>query len=147
MYAEEYLGEDAYDVSDVTSEETSSYVDTYIKQRRNVIEYNKRMDPSFHRYSCVIDGETKKIETYATPITCNYYIKHAVDGMKCHHKTGSKQEDLYFVVVDTTTTKGPRHLYYYSPEEFERHQFTTIPQNIKENWNIKNMRANLRFNK
>lgn len=145
MYAEEYLGEDA--LSEVSSEEeTSSSVDTQIKERRKIVEQYKKLDPGYHKYKIMVDGELQKIESYATPVCANAWIRHAVDGTRCPHRSGSKYEDLYFTVMDTTTEKGGRRLYYYSPEDFERHQFVTVSQSIKEDWNIRNMRANKRFN-
>lgn len=148
MYYEDHL-EDAYDhVSDVTSEETTSSVDTEIKKQRKLMELYKRSNPDYYRTSKVVDGEMKKIETYSTPHLSNAWIRHAVDGVKCPHRAGSKYEDLYFIVTDTTTcSEDPRRLYFYSPEEYERHFFTTLSQGIKEDWNIKNMRANMLYNK
>ena len=144
MYAEEHLGDDAF--SEVSSEETTSSVDTQIKERRKLLEQYKRLDTGYHKYKMMVNGEVQKIETYSTSVSSNAFIRHAVDGIKCPHRAGSKYEDLYFTVVDTTTDKGSRRLYYYSPEEYERHQYHTVPQDIKEDWNIRNMRANRRFN-
>lgn len=146
MYNEdEYLGEDAY--SDVSSEETTTSVDTQIKKQRKMLEYSKRLDSGYDRYRKMMDGEMVIIESYSTPLLRNSFIRHAVDGIKCPHRAGSKYDDLYFVVTDTTTTcEESRKLYYYSPEEFERHHSLTVPQEIKEKWTIRNMRANKRFN-
>jgi hypothetical protein len=147
MYYDDHL-EDAYEeVSDVTSEETTSSVDTQIKEQRKLMERYKRSNPDYYRTNKLVDGEIKKIETYSTPHLCNAYIRHAVDGVKCPHRAGSKYEDLYFIVTDTTTcSQDPRRLYFFSPEEYERHFFTTVSQSIKEDWNIKNMRANMLYN-
>lgn len=148
MYAEEYLGEDAYEnVSDVSSEETTTSVDTQIKEQRKSIENRKRLDTGYHKRMITIDGEVKKIETYATPLLCNGFIRHATDGIRCPHRVGSKYEDLYFRVMDVSTGgKEPRKLFYYSPEEFERHSNISVSQSIKEEWNIRNMRANQLYN-
>jgi hypothetical protein len=147
MYNEEYLGEDAYDVSDVSSEETTSSVNTEIKYQRKLIEYNKRNDPGYDKNFKKIDGENVKIETYSTPICCNAFIRHAIDGLRTNHRACSKYDDLYFIVADTTTNKGSRRLYFYSPQEFERTMCMTVPQVIKDEWNIKNIRANMLYNK
>jgi hypothetical protein len=145
MYTEEYLGEDA--LSEVSSEETTSSVDTVIKERRKLIKYKKMMDKDFFQTSKFVNNEIMIIESYSTPLLCNSFIRHAVDGLRCPHRAGSKYEDLYFVVTDTTTNyKESRKLYYYSPEDFERHQYVTVPQEIKEKWMITNMIANKRFN-
>jgi len=147
MYAEEYLGEDAYEVSDVSSEEeTTTSVNSEMKERRKIMEQYKKLDKGYYKYKIFVNGELQKIESYSTPLHSNALIRHAVDGIRCPHRVGSKHEDLYFKVSDTTTENGPRRLYYYSPEEFERHQYVTVSQSIKEDWNIRNMRANKLFN-
>lgn len=145
MYAEEYLGEDA--LSEVSSEESTTSVDTVIKEKRKLIKYKKMMDKNYFQTSKFVNNEYVNIESYSTPLLCNSYIRHAVDGLKCPHRAGSKYDDLYFVVTDTTTNcDESRKLYYYSPEDFERHQYLTVPQEIKEKWMTKNMIANKRFN-
>lgn len=146
MYNEdEYLGEDAY--SEVSSEETTSSVDTQIKERRKMLKYLKKMDKGYDVYKKLVNHEYVNIETYYTPLLRNSFIRHAVDGLKCHHRAGSKYEDLYFVVADTTSMNDEtRKLYYYSPEEFERHHYATVSQEIKEKWLEKNMIAKSRFN-
>ena len=147
MYNEDYL-EDAYEhVSDVTSEETTSSVDTEIKLQRKLIEQRKRLDTGYNKRIIEVDGEIKKIETYSTDVLRNGYIRHATDGIRCPHRAGSRYEDLYFRVMDVSSdSKEPRKLFYYSPEEFERHEYMTVPQSIKEDWNIRNMRANKLYN-
>lgn len=81
------------------------------------------------------------------------YIRHAISGVRCPHRVGSRHEDLYFKMRDAFTkninnaTYGPRKLYYYSPEECERHHDITISQSIKEDWMIKNLLANRLYNK
>jgi hypothetical protein len=138
MYNEdEYLGEDAY--SEVSSEETTSSVNTQIKERRKMLKYLKKMDKGYDVYRKLVDNEFINIESYSTPLLRNSFIRHAVDGLKCPHRAGSKYEDLYFVVADTTSNnEETRKLYYYSPEEFERHHHLTLSQEIKEKWLEKN---------
>jgi agmatine/peptidylarginine deiminase len=58
-------------------------------------------------------------------------------------------------VIDTSAPKndeknvnyGVRMLYYYSPEEYEKHQNITVSPESKEKWQHKFMVANRRFNK
>lgn len=148
MYGEEYLGEDAYDEeTEVSSIESSSSLNTEMKERYKILEKNKRSNPYYNVIKVLINGEIKKIETYSTPILCNAYIRHAISGAKCPHRSGSRYEDLYFKVADTTSSIETRQLYYYSPEEFERHNYTILSQSIKDDWHIKSIRANLLYNK
>lgn len=145
MYAEEYLGEDA--LSEVSSDETTTSVDTVMKERRKLMKYKKMMDKDYFQITKLVNNELVNIESYSTPLLSNCFIRHAVDGLKCPYRCRSKYDDLYFVVTDTTTIcNEPRKLYYYSPEDFERHQHLTVPQEIKEKWINKNMIANKRFN-
>jgi len=151
MDHEEYLGEDAYDDSDITSEHSVS-LNSFMKEQYLVMKQIKKNDPDYYSYKHTVDGELKKVELYSTSSNKDSFIRHAISGTKSGDRTGSNKENLYFKVVDTTLPKnkisdGPRHLYYYSPEEFERHQNTTVSQDLKEDWMIKNLRANRIYSK
>jgi hypothetical protein len=147
MYTEDYYNEDMDNESDILSQISSSSINTPIKNQLKLIEKEKQLDSGYYKRKVNINGITKKIELYSTPILCNSFIRHAVSGSRCTHRSGSKYEDLYFTVIDTTCPgKDPRHLYYYSPEEYERHQFIKLSPSTKEKWNIRNLRANRLFN-
>jgi hypothetical protein len=65
------------------------------------------------------------------------YIKNAVTGASTNHRVGSKAESLYFSVANCTgidKLRGPIHLYYNSPSEYEKHQFTSVDQATKDEW-------------
>jgi hypothetical protein len=49
---------------------------------------------------------------------------------------GSKAQSLFFkvVVAKGEFSKGPIHLYYYTPEMYEKHQMCELSENVKENW-------------
>jgi hypothetical protein len=145
MYAEEYLADEDIDVSDYTSE-YSSNIDSVTKNRNKVLKQYKLSNPNYNIYKKVVNGENVKIEYYSTPILPNIPIRHAITGVKCPHSTGSRHEDLYFRVMDTTTGSGPKRLYYYNPEEYERHQFVSLQPGLKEDWLIRNLRANKLYN-
>ena len=153
MYTEEYLGEDAYDEDDVSSYDSLSSLDTVLREQRQITKMYKKSDPDYYTFKQIVDFKEKKVEVYSTNMNRNGYIRHAISGARCPHRVGTPQEDLYFRVRDSVTpnTKnpeyGPRKLYYYSPEEYERHHNTTISQSIKEDWMIKNLLANRLYNK
>jgi len=63
--------------------------------------------------------------------------KECGTGMYTKHRVGSEAEYLYFLVADCTgmdKLNGPVHLYYNSPSEYEKHQFTTVDQAKKDEW-------------
>ena len=87
----------------------------------------------------LVDGKQYK------PITINMYgsgdygsyIKNAVTGAYTNHRVGSEAEHLYYTVADCTgmdKINGPVHLYYNSPSEYEKHQFTLVDQEKKNEW-------------
>ena len=147
MYAEEYLAEEEIEVSEYSSD-VSSDMDSQARYRNKILKKYKMTNPDYYSYKKMVNGENVKIEYYSTPILSSAFIRHAVTGVKCPHRSGSKYEDLYFRVMDTTTGSetGPKRLYYYTPEEYERHQFVTVPQSLKEDWLISNIRANKIYN-
>ena len=153
MYTEEYLGEDAYDENDVSSYDTESSIDTVLREQKRITKMYKNSDPDYYTYKHIVDYKLKKVELYSTNMHKPGYIRHAISGARCPHRTGTKQEDLYFIVRDANASNknnmdyGPRKLYYYSPEEYERHFDTEVPQSIKEEWLIKNLLANRLYNK
>ena len=85
------------------------------------------------------DGKKNKIVTINMYGTGDYgsYIKNAVTGVTTNHRVGSEAEYLYFLVADCTgmdKLNGPVHLYYNSPSEYEKHQFTEVDQEKKNEW-------------
>ena len=86
-----------------------------------------------------IDGKKNKTVTINMYGSGDYgsYIKNAVTGVYTKHRVGSEAEYLYFLVADCTgmdKLNGPVHLYYNSPSEYEKHQFTSVDQAKKDEW-------------
>jgi hypothetical protein len=56
--------------------------------------------------------------------------------IKIKYLVGSIQEDLLFKVSISNgeNKQGPVLLFYDSPEQFEKHQYITLDQSIKEKW-------------
>ena len=147
MYQEEYLPQDnAYDF-DAQDEEISISVSSDDDSKIIVSKFNtqqkKQADPWYLKQKVVVDGEIKKIESFATMLNCNSKIRHAISGHRTPHYVGTKHESKYFSVTDTTGPKAnePRRLYYNTPEEFERHYFHTVnvPTEVKNVWRKRNM--------
>ena len=100
------------------------------------------------------------LEFYETPNVSECRIRNAITGLwyrddhpKCKYLVGSRQEDLFFKVRNSTgeseicnheNRKNTYLLFYDSPEQYERHQKTTLSQLEKEKWQEKNRTCKLR---
>ena len=85
------------------------------------------------------DGKKNKTVTITMHGSGDFgsYIKNALTGEYTKHRVGSEAEYLYFSVADCTgmdKLNGPVHLYYNTPSEYERHQFTSVDQDKKDEW-------------
>jgi hypothetical protein len=86
-----------------------------------------------------LDNDYRKTVTINLYGTGDYgsFIKNAVTGAYTNHRVGSEAENLYFSVANCTgmdKLNGPVHLYYNSPSEYEKHQFTLVDQEKKDEW-------------
>jgi len=67
-------------------------------------------------------------------------IRNAVTGAYYNepcYKVGSLYDDILFKIIDSTALNGrtdPLMLYYDTPEQYERHQYTTLSQQNKQRW-------------
>jgi hypothetical protein len=136
MYTEEYLQQhdDAYSEDNISISISDSNYDSEIFQEKLEIELNKREDKGYRKEKVRLrDGTTHKIESYATSYAINAPVRHAVSGKRTRCTVGTRDENLFFIVTDTTANEeNPRRLFYNTPEEFERHYRTTLPVAVKE---------------
>ena len=161
MYNEEHLPQDSYDYDneeDNISVNISSDDNSEIIINKVSIEKRKKMDPDYLKQKIVVNGETKRVESFGTKLNCNAIIRHAITGRRAVynnddsntiivHRVGSRHESLYFSVTDTTIKSNePRRLYYNSPDEFERHYNDTIKvdTSIKNEWLQRNIKLRTR---
>ena len=116
----------------------------------------KKSDTKYDKYNKVIrmkwqDGkyyDKVTIELFGSGDT-GTKIRNAVTGAKTPYLVGSKNEDLFFKVMDASGNKGRKDsllLFYDSPEQYENHQFIILDQVIKESWLNKNLEARKRLN-
>lgn len=147
MYAEEFLADDAVfdEDMDVSIDDTST-VDTLQIERKKLQELYRRNDPDYYyykRYEETLDGSMRlqRVRIYSSPIVG--MIRNAPTGIREEDHVGSKYEDLYFTVKDTTphtpANRVPRKLFYRSPDEYERHFKTELPISVKMAWLDKKM--------
>ena len=157
MYYEEYLPQDnSYyynNDEENISVNISSDDNSEIIINKVSMEKRKQMDPGYLKQKIVVNGETKRVESFATKLNCNAIIRHAISGRRMAfrspesstlipHRVGSREDSLYFSVTDTTAKSNePRRLYYNNPEEFERHYHNTIEVDpvIKNAWLERNI--------
>ena len=74
-------------------------------------------------------------------------ITSATTGIKYQeYNVGGKCEDLFFKVsISTGENKGnPVTLFYDSPEQFEKHQFVQLSNEVKQKWHDKFMKAKIK---
>jgi hypothetical protein len=75
-------------------------------------------------------------------------IRDAVTGVRNHkHKVGSGYEDLYFSARIATGEMGQNAptLFFASPDEYERHLFQKVPNEVKIEWHSRNLAARLKY--
>ena len=93
-----------------------------------------------HRVFRKINNKTVPIYLYTTRYTPNSKIRNAVSGFGDKQVVvgRAKYEDSFFKVVLATGELGKdpygNHLYYDSPEQYEKHFYTTVDKKIKDNW-------------
>jgi hypothetical protein len=144
MYQEEFYQDKIdYQYDDISVSDSNSSMDSNFKQQLKTEHSLKMNDPGYYTYKKNIGYEKVKIECYATDAFKN--IRNATTGITIHHRAGSKYDDLYFKVTDVSgygrKLKFTKHLYYDSPEEYERHQFIKLSTQTKEKWYVKNLKA------
>lgn len=110
---------------------------------KNIINDIKSLDKGYHKVKrklnkVCIDGKYHKniiIEFYVSGDTGNK-IRNAITGYRSSYKVGSADEDIFFKVkmVNGESKKGYGCLFYDSPEQFEKHQFSILSQGVKERW-------------
>jgi len=106
----------------------------------------KLLNKHFHRRSQRVPtklGSKRVMIEYYSSGPINTTITHAISGAKqSGFQVGSSYEDLFFKVTLTTGSQ-PVTLFYYSPEEYERHQYCTLSDELKSKWKQKYLKASL----
>jgi hypothetical protein len=133
----DYDGQFVNERGDRHSDESSDYY------------FATKTDPnsSSKKYVRRINPDTKKntrVEFFPTTPIPNAVIKNAItgayQGSGVHFfRVGTFDEDLFFSVILATGELGqnPPTLFYDNPEQYERHFFTKVSQQIKDRWTEK----------
>ena len=119
------------------SEESSSY---HISAKADPSLKNNKFVRRIHP----VTKKSVKVDFFATNTTPNSVIKHAMTGMFMsddgrYYRVGSTDEHFMFSVILATGEFGQNAptLFYDTPEQYERHFFTKVPQSIKDAWSDK----------
>jgi len=103
--------------------------------------------PKVYTVTKYVNGKRARIKLYETRPSVNSRIINAVTGRpyyvddddKCKYVVGSRQEHDLFSVKMLSGIGQNRALFFYdSPEQYERHQFIKVNENIKIKWADKN---------
>ena len=145
MYYEDHLDSAVNDESSVE----------FKLRQKEAVNAIRRLDKNYEKYSIPFngtwtDGKYYKniiIESYGSGLSGNL-IRNAVTGARYNINVGTTDEDILFKVSDSTGRNGRKEsliLYYDSPEQFERHHFTTVSTEVKQKWNKRSLEAQQRM--
>jgi hypothetical protein len=134
-YSTTDFNNDNYSYSD--SESNSSE----FKKQKKVLESMKRLDPDYFTVFRENKNPLKKkkwfkIELFKSSYNPKVRVRNAVTGIYESYKVGSNNSNIYFKVILATGETGPNppHLYFDSPEQYEFHFKTIVPESVKETW-------------
>ena len=105
--------------------------DNYLKE---LIE--QKIKPSNKTSECTVKcfklNNPVKVKCYKSGDIGSTIVDAVTGAPFYEHKVGSKYEYLYFKVKRDFDT-----FFYHSPEEYEKHQYTDLTDEIKKNWREK----------
>lgn len=147
---------DEYELYENVSVDESSVDNTTISSTSTIDGRSKKVKSSIKltdpgKYKVINNTKNEKIKyvCFATDVANHSYIRNAVTGIIQPHKACTGQQDLYYKVIDVTglgtPTKYPKHLYYDSPEEYERHQNCAVSISTKKRWYEKYLKAKMKY--
>lgn len=151
---EEYIR----DVSTIheSSSEHSLYMDVDMEEdhsqsskHRASTSFMKPVDRGEYKIHRIIKNKRVPIMIFTTCCTPGCHIRNAQTGIFENFLVGNYTEDLFFKVSICTGELGKnpygKHLFYHSPEDYERHFDTTVPQKTKKEWMEKFLSTKKRY--
>jgi hypothetical protein len=134
----------AYDYDDGHDDgEEEEYSYSNHRSTRRPFHQKKSTDPAFYTIKRRIQNEVVPISYYRTGFAPGTIIRDAITGIADpSSRVGKRDELLYFKVCMATgeCDRGkygeaePHHLYYDSPERYEKHFCAKIDNNVKMAW-------------
>lgn len=95
------------------------------------------VDSGYHYVYRKVDGKMAKVNFCETSSTPHMYIRDAISGNRLMFRTGTSDEDLFYTVrlaTGESTRRDGCTLFYDNPEQYERHFYTSVSQQIKDAW-------------
>jgi len=125
FYQTDFYSEDG----DISVKQTKREREAFVDSGKHVI-YRKRraQDGSMKQYRIVV---------YSTPSGPGRRIRHAITGNYGDYRVGyANEEDMYFSVILASGEVGqtPAILFYDTPEQYESHFGTQLPDAAKHRW-------------
>lgn len=130
----------------------------YKLRQKKAAEDLKKLDKNYEKISVPVKEYTDKngrvrksayVELYGSG-SSGTRVRNAVTGATYNIIVGSRNEEIFFKVIDSTgrnRRREPLMLYYDSPEQYENHQFTTVNPDIKQKWHRRSFEAQKRLEK
>lgn len=124
---------------DEMSETDMSSVASNIKKQRKLLDDLNKTDKGYNKIYRKVNMVRVPIKFYTTAYTPGARIRHAVSGIREPDLfVGKTDEDLFFKVVLATGELGrtafSTQMFFYSPEEYERHFYCMVSQDVKKKW-------------
>ena len=134
---------------------SSSDSQSITKKTRKEIEELKAADIGWRKIRISVKNKhnvngrnlKKDIEYYSTGYNPGTFIRCPISGHRTTFRVGTKDENMFYSVVMATGYNGqktPDHLYYSSPDEYEKHWNITLNTEEKQRWYTKNLAERVR---
>jgi len=119
----------------------TSTIGSMTKKQRKLYEDSKSLDKGYGKTFIRVNHRRIPVEYYFTNDNPGSTIRNAVTGIyETGNRFGKKEEDLFFK-TSVSSGSNARFLFYDNPEEFERHFFCTLSDEVKTKWEVKSTNA------
>jgi hypothetical protein len=119
----------------------TSSIGSMTKKQRKLYEDSKKLDKGYGKIYIQVNHKRVPVEYYFTNDNPGSTIRNAVTGIyETGNRFGRKEEDFFFK-TSVTSGSNVRFLFYDGPDEFERHFFCTLSDEIKAKWETKAFNA------
>ena len=144
-----YNQNDVYSISDDSSVSSHMSGTSANKNHKKILRNQRRLDPDyvmlkrkifkFNPSTDVNELRDVKLELYKSSFKPNMAIRNAVTGIYENCRVGTSDSNMMFKVIIATGETGPNpiHLYFDSPEQYERFFGTVISNDLKSAWKMK----------
>jgi hypothetical protein len=112
----------------------STGIDSNRMRMKKLGDSYKKMDKDYQKIKVKKGFQFAEVEFYTTTASPGVAIRDALTGAKnLEHRVGSKNEDFYFK-TNWSVGSDMKHLYFDSPEQYERLMNVTLSESVKQKW-------------